>query len=293
MSTHKKPRRHEELRSPSQKWMKHCQFVFFNEKGSTLIQVLIAAGLMSILALGFSSIISQQHKQIKVLEQKSETLDIKNEILIALSKQDICACNLNPSKLAPVGTRAAIEFSTSPATFNLTDGLRTQCDGAYPKFLSTDKKTMTSLTVDRITIEELTQIDATSNQWTGRMEVAFGGGNMALKNISFPINVRTTSTTAPFQVDVCSVSAMGSDDGLITFDNVMIVNGPTINRGYSTAYCPAGYIVISGGSNFVSSVCDERHRFVARSRPLADKSGWSAFMECSRAYTTAVCVKAK
>ena len=181
----------------------HKPLLRLNSRGSMLVQVLISAGLTAALALTLASLLLQQNKQIKLMEQKSEIIDIKNEILMALSNPQVCGCNLNPSKLIPLGTKPAIEFSSSPATFNLAEGLRADCEISTPTFLKSGKKTLSNLNVDHIKIASLTQVGATNN-WNGRLEVKFSGSNIQLKDLSMPINVES-SGSGPFQVDTCSV----------------------------------------------------------------------------------------
>ncbi|MBP4081693.1 polymer-forming cytoskeletal protein [Aeromonas sp. MrichA-1] len=61
-------------------------------------------------------------------------------------------------------------------------------------------------------------------------------------------------------------------------------------RGTSTATCPAGTKVISGGHHWQGSCgCGEEHRFVLNSAPNGTRA-WSAQMECSHVMAVAVCV---
>lgn len=61
-------------------------------------------------------------------------------------------------------------------------------------------------------------------------------------------------------------------------------------RGTSTATCPAGTKVISGGHHWQGSCgCGEEHRFILNSAPNGTRA-WSAQMECSRVMAVAICV---
>lgn len=61
-------------------------------------------------------------------------------------------------------------------------------------------------------------------------------------------------------------------------------------RGTSTATCPAGTKVISGGHHWQGSCgCGEEHRFVLNSAPNGTRA-WSAQMECSHVMAVAICV---
>ncbi|WP_429036353.1 hypothetical protein [Aeromonas media] len=67
--------------------------------------------------------------------------------------------------------------------------------------------------------------------------------------------------------------------------------GPvSVCRGTSTATCPAGTKVISGGHHWQGSCgCGEEHRFIINSAPNGTRA-WSAQMECSHVMAVAICV---
>lgn len=61
-------------------------------------------------------------------------------------------------------------------------------------------------------------------------------------------------------------------------------------RGSSTATCPAGTTLISGGHQWVSSCgCGEEHRFLLNSYPSGNS--WTTRMECSVHKAYAICLK--
>lgn len=176
-----------------------------NQKGSTLIQVMITGGLIAILALTMASLFAQQNKQIKLMEQKSETLDIKNEILMSLSDQVICGCNLNPSKLAPLGSLPAITFNASPANLDLSRGLRKNCDSTTTPFLISDKKMFSGLEIDTVHVAGLEQISG-GLSWMGHLEISFKNTSMKIKNLSLPLRAETSvDGSGNYQVETCTL----------------------------------------------------------------------------------------
>lgn len=108
-----------------------------SQNGSMLVQVLITAGMMTAMALAMAQIFLQQNKQIKYLEQKSETIDLKNLILMTLRNENVCGCNLNPSFLTPLaGSPIVFNGTTANASINLsTSGLRENCSSSEAPFL--------------------------------------------------------------------------------------------------------------------------------------------------------------
>lgn len=77
--------------------IKISKIVIQNKNGSLLLQVLISAGLTTALALAIATLLVQQNKQIRSIEQKAEILDLKNEIVFNLGDENICGCNFNPT----------------------------------------------------------------------------------------------------------------------------------------------------------------------------------------------------
>lgn len=78
----------------------------------------------------------------------------------------------------------------------------------------------------------------------------------------------------------------GSDVG----SNIIITGPVSACRARSTATCPAGYYVISGGYKFQNSCgCGEEHRFATENFPTGNS--WVATIECARAIAYAVCIK--
>lgn len=182
-----------------------------SQRGSMLVQVLISAGMMSAMALTMAQLFLQQNRQIKHLEQKSETIDIKNEIFMLLSDPVVCGCNLNPANLTPT-PGAALTFNGTQAntSLNLTaTGIRSSCDSGVPAHLTTTKRFISNLKINSIQVKE---INPTSNntRFTGRVEVGFSEETTMLKfrNISLPIEISTQQAAGAVNtVATCKVSA--------------------------------------------------------------------------------------
>jgi len=64
--------------------------------GFSLIQGLVAISLLAIVSLLFATMVTNQFKMIRHVEQKSEMLDIRNHLLNTFSESDVCSCQLNP-----------------------------------------------------------------------------------------------------------------------------------------------------------------------------------------------------
>lgn len=209
------------------------------QKGFGLIQAMVGMGITMIMALAITSVITAQNKQIKHLEQKSEILDLKNEISMNLNKANVCGCNLNPSKLTPLGNISAIELSNSPtATISLPLGLRHDCTAATLPFARVDQRLVSGVVISNIQLVELSQSPTVSTEWNARLEIQLSNGaTLQHKKISLPI-VAVTSATAPYTIQSCSIANGGS--------------GGTPSPPTTTAECEAAY---GTGWTFSSGAC--------------------------------------
>lgn len=221
--------------------------LILNKKGVALLQIMIGMGITMIMAFALSSVMINQNKQIKHLEQKSEILDLKNEISLSLSNINVCGCNLNPARLAPSGTHSAIEFNTSPInSISLPLGLRHNCLSSTTPFVQINKTLPSGVTVSNIEIVNLTQNPLVATEWNARLEVNFtNGAILQHKKISLPLKA-TTSATAPFSIDSCSVANSVDQEASCTALGGSIVNGQCILNSTSTCQSLGG--VFTDGS---------------------------------------------
>ncbi len=65
-----------------------------SQRGNILIQVIIAFGLMSVLAIGFATMMSDQNKQIKALNESLVLKDAEARLQQSFLRTDYCSCVL-------------------------------------------------------------------------------------------------------------------------------------------------------------------------------------------------------
>lgn len=93
--------------------------------GSSLIQVMFAAAIMMVIALGLSSMISNQNKEIKAIGEKLLTKELESQMKTMLGSSDYCNCLLRgktfdiaatPPVVVPADqiTRLQSGYSTGP-----------------------------------------------------------------------------------------------------------------------------------------------------------------------------------
>lgn len=251
-----------------------------SQQGSTLIQVLITAGMMTAMALVMAQVFLQQNRQIKFLEQKSETIDIKNQLLMTLQSQNVCGCNLNPLKLTPTpGTANSFNGTVANSILNLNaTGLRETCNSSIAPFLEIGQSSNTNLKIESIRVIDINHrpVGADNNRFIGKLVIGFSPETtmIKLKDITLPIEILTVQTAPDTAntVESCKVSdgitsckALGGEmvDGKCKI--VTTPSGPEDCSIYGTGWTfAAGRCVppasagslsgICGGSGFGSSV---------------------------------------
>jgi hypothetical protein len=99
-----------------------------NSRGQSLIQVMVSAAIMGILAMAFVSMLSTQQRQTSQLSQKLASLDVERTITAALADGTVCnymlaakpqVTSLNPTSL-PAPTTVITPFVEIPMTASAT-----------------------------------------------------------------------------------------------------------------------------------------------------------------------------
>ena len=75
----------------------HCVLVtskINQNNGFSLIEVLVAAGLLGLLSLGIASMFSQQQKEMKALDEKFILQSLRQNVLNVLQSKPVCVSNL-------------------------------------------------------------------------------------------------------------------------------------------------------------------------------------------------------
>jgi prepilin-type N-terminal cleavage/methylation domain-containing protein len=75
-----------------------------NANGFSMIEMLVAAGIVGIVALGFSSVIVNQQKAMVNLENKQESIELKNLLMQILTDGDVCSWQLEGETIKVPGT---------------------------------------------------------------------------------------------------------------------------------------------------------------------------------------------
>ncbi len=180
-----------------------------NRKGMTLVEIIVGFGLLSILSFAIATMFIIQSKNIRLLEQRSEMLDIKNSISGLFKDASLCSCQLNPNLTLNDSNDVNLKFNSS-----ITDGsqsirvkkLSFGCATSAPVLLEEGRRTISGL---EPRIIELANLVPTSvvNEWIGEWVVTWKDEDqrtpkqLVLPNQRFRID--PTSPESTRTVDVC------------------------------------------------------------------------------------------
>lgn len=90
---------------------------FQNNRGQTLIQALVTIGIMSVIALGFAQMITQQNKEMRALEDRLAVLDLEKSLISATSSGLVCQYVMNNP--APRTFNSTSVLAGNPVTIDL------------------------------------------------------------------------------------------------------------------------------------------------------------------------------
>lgn len=206
-----------------------------------LIQVLIAAAIMSIISLGVATMIVSQNQQAKALYQKAEVLELKNQVQMLMQNPANCDQNL-------LNQRVNLNGVTPTQSNNSEVNLGTLSIGAPPNSLvlaaqnQSLSTSSTGLRVSRILFREY-YATGIPGLYRGVFEIRLHTDTMvvALKPVKvqqfFRINTSDPITNA--RVTSCAVNpennmpTRGFCTPPVYWDNSNAVNCPAIT-GYTT-----------------------------------------------------------
>jgi Tfp pilus assembly protein PilV len=211
----------------------------------SLVELMIALGMLSILALGFASFVVNQQKSMSALEQKADSIELRNYLMLSLQNASICTCQLNPNLTEDDSNDTNLWFNS-----NITDGsqtidlkkLRTGCGVSDPIIALEGKVLSSGLTMEKIELKNIVPTGVT-NEWQG--DIVISWLQSSLKYSLKPISQRQkflidpTSPAANRIIRTC-VANNGNPYGSIGIGEYVIVPQNTVQQaatdGFLTMY---------------------------------------------------------
>ncbi len=202
-----------------------------NERGMGMIEVVIAAGLMGVLVLGMASMYETQQKQIKVLMQKQELVDLKNQMLTNLNNPTVCTWQLK-DKAIDVSMPTS-EVSPSPTILTLTNNtIYGGPNSTSAPLASAGQKLPNSIHGLQVLRVAFKGIFATGNpdEYRGVFEVVLDPAStpMPVRPVQVPVTISTAPADPPNAKKI--VSCRGEAPGSLRVEGQANVGGSTCHR---------------------------------------------------------------
>lgn len=190
---------------------------FTNQSGFSLVEVLVAGGLMAMVAASTGTLMMEQNRQVKLLSQKIILNDTKNALLSTMQNVNACLNNLDDAGLAFDTTAPGIKSISAPE-------IRVGSDPASPILLQVNSELVpeSRLYVDGIILDELT--DVGGGRWSGVWKVNirnnFSGFQFKPITLSSQLFDVDVTTPAAARITGChAVSGGGGGGGLWSTSN--------------------------------------------------------------------------
>lgn len=208
-----------------------------HQKGFSLIEVMIAAGLSTLIALGFVTLFSDSARQTIILRQRLDRTDTERYTITVLSNPVAPLCKNNFIHLGvafnPALAPGAIQPDIAIANlFDSFDATGAPAAGVAP-FLQAGALTNTNLTVTAIKLTQFTRAAPGVNSYNGKLEIDYAASyGPPLMPTVIPL---TLNTTAAGTVSGCGTVGGTGSGGLLggltqrTFD--IPANGVTVFIG--------------------------------------------------------------
>jgi type II secretory pathway pseudopilin PulG len=211
----------------------------------SLVEIMVALGILSILALAFATFVVNQQKNMAALEQKEDSVELRNYLMLSLQNASVCTCQLNPNLTEDDSNDANLWFNS-----NMTDGsqtinlkkLRTGCGVSDPNIAFEGQVLPSGLTMEKIELKNIVPTGVT-NEWQGDIVISWLQSSVkySLKPISLrqKFLIDPTSPAANRIVSMC-VANNGNPYGSIGIGDPVIIPQNTVQQaatdGFLTMY---------------------------------------------------------
>lgn len=217
-------------------------------RGFSIIEVLVALGIMSIVSMALISLLTNQNKEVKALGERMISKDVETQLKNVLLNSSYCDCLLRGYTLNTVTTPTAWNsFPLSiPSGYNQPPPAAPTPCTALSSFIIPPvggKIGNSSVKTAGITMDNI--LYQGSGYYTGSLNISFDPGSMvrAMKSLRIPMSfsIDTTSGT-PAARNFSSCGSAPSASGFVFLDP------PVILSNTATGIANSGWITQNLGS---------------------------------------------
>ncbi|MBL7672480.1 MAG: prepilin-type N-terminal cleavage/methylation domain-containing protein [Bdellovibrionaceae bacterium] len=225
-----------------------------NKNGFSVIEVMLAIGLLSLISGALVTMVTNQNRMIKYMSQKIAINDLKNGLIVAMQNENACAVNLSPVENSGLIFDSSFQGKKSLSL----NKVRVSQDPASPSLIEVNKEVVGSsgLTVTSITLDDLT--DVGSGQWSGIWKVGLttASDGFSLKPITLVpqrFDVDVTTPTAS-KITACHAISGGGGGGSQWVDvGPNSINYPSGTVGIDTV-TPGAALDVNGTTRYLASL---------------------------------------
>ena len=212
-----------------------------HQHGFTLVEILVAFGIMAIIFAATLAMFSSQQRETKALSEKLAVLDLEKILIAALADGTSCQYILNNPTPLPFNSNAVSSgtpgtiIPTLPIYYGVSSGV------PGPVVAQVGMKASPASNSVFISNIKLNITSGSGNSYLGNWEIDFDGSK-TVRQLK-PIRISTT-----LAADI-TVPAAAVVKGCMQGSGMSSCTTITVNTGTSIAIanCPAGYTVTGGG----------------------------------------------
>lgn len=156
-----------------------------SKNGFSIIEVLVAIGIMSFVSIGIATLITNQSTNIQALDEKMAMQNIQTQVMNVLSSTTYCKCFIGATRTFDYsGTQTWNSFPTSVA--GAFDAACAPLGGA---FLTVGTPYAPKLTPTGLTLQNITETVAGSGNFSANLQITFDQSLLtrSRKNLNVPM----------------------------------------------------------------------------------------------------------
>lgn len=162
-----------------------CPTIINNRNGFSLVEVLIALGIMAVVTMGMVTLITNQTIEIKGIDEKMALQGVQTQVANVLSSPAFCGCFL--------GTSRTFDYETTRVWSSALSSIASSYDGACAPvgspFLTVSTPLDARLTPTGMSLQNIIETTAGSGNFSANLVLQFDQTTLtrARKSLSLPM----------------------------------------------------------------------------------------------------------
>jgi type II secretory pathway pseudopilin PulG len=223
-------------------------------KGFSLIQILVAIGLMGLLGYIASTAFVNMSRQTAHMFRKSELVDLRNQLMLSLSNPQTCACHLaadNASRLTEAADSTELDIDSTDMSGAQTINLKALFDSCDPnsKALEVGQRTSAGSVIAAIKLINLKPVFPSQTnpaEWRAQWTIELADPLYKPLKIEQRVFLDTTTPAATRKIKACASANLASMQCSGSYANPPTSAPPPPGKGYAViGFTPTGEPICS------------------------------------------------